>query len=75
MHLQVPGFALARDQIASIAIGAYCAECGGATRDRVADGRAKRRIVAGAMARTRPHRQEDVVVEGQCRGVQNVIRS
>jgi hypothetical protein len=51
MHLQVPGFALARDQMASIAIGAYCAECRGATRARVAGGRAKRRIVVGAIVR------------------------
>jgi hypothetical protein len=49
MHLQVPGFALARDQMASIAIGAYCAECRGATRARVAGGRAKQRIVVGAI--------------------------
>jgi hypothetical protein len=51
MHLQVPGFALARDQMASIAIGAYCAECRGATWDRVAVGRARRRILEGAIVR------------------------
>jgi hypothetical protein len=51
MHLRVPGFALARDQMASIAIGAYCAECRGATRFRVAGGRSRRRILVGAIVR------------------------
>jgi hypothetical protein len=51
MHLQVPGFALARDQMASIAIGAYCAGCRGATRFRVAGGRARRCILVGAIVR------------------------
>jgi hypothetical protein len=41
MHLQVPGFDVARDQMARIATGACCARNGGATKDRVAGGRAR----------------------------------
>jgi len=49
MHLQVPGFDVARDQMARIATGACCAKSGGATKDRVAGGRTRRRTVVGAM--------------------------
>lgn len=49
MHLQDPGFTVARDQIASIATGACCAKSGGATREQVAGRRARRRTVVGAM--------------------------
>ena len=49
MHLQVPGFDLARDQIASIATGACCARGGEATNNGVKGGRAKRRTAVGAM--------------------------
>lgn len=49
MHLQDPGFSVARDQIASIATGACCAKSGGATREQVAGRRVRRRTVVGAM--------------------------
>ena len=35
VYWQVPGLNLARDQIASIATGTCCAECGGTARDRL----------------------------------------
>jgi hypothetical protein len=49
MHLQVPGFEVARDQMARIATVACCARNGGATEKRVAGGRARQRTVVGAM--------------------------